>query len=134
MEDVADPRDASGCLLSISSRKASTEPKPLCPVCGEGGGVFTDMSVSPRPLARKVPGRLRAARIHSKDLHASPNGLTCRYDSFDGTHQGTEKKTHPSLMLALSKPTAFVAWLAATPSGFPVTAGSSLLSGNAYRS
>ena len=109
--------------------------KAVMPRLRRGGrGFYRDMSPSPRPLARKVPGRLRAARIHSKDLHASPNGLTCRYDSFDGTHQGTEKKTHPSLVLALSKPTAFVAWLAATPSGFPVTAGSSLLSGNAYRS
>ena len=35
-------------LYSISSREASTEPKPLCPVSGEGGGVFTDMSVSPQ--------------------------------------------------------------------------------------
>jgi hypothetical protein len=56
--DVADPRDARGCLpYSISSRKASTEPKPLCPVSSEEDGVFTDMSPSPRPLARKVPGR-----------------------------------------------------------------------------
>jgi hypothetical protein len=60
--DVADPRDARGCLLSISSRKASTEPKPLCPVSGEEDGVFTDMSTSPRPLARKVPGRRAKSR------------------------------------------------------------------------
>jgi hypothetical protein len=38
--DVADPRDARGCLLpSISSRKASTEPRPLTPFL-RGGGVF----------------------------------------------------------------------------------------------
>jgi hypothetical protein len=55
--DVADPRDARGCLPSISSRKASTAPKPLCPVPARGDGVFTDMSPPPRPLARKVPGR-----------------------------------------------------------------------------
>jgi hypothetical protein len=36
--DVAGPRDARGCLLSISSRKASTEPKPLCPVPARGAG------------------------------------------------------------------------------------------------
>jgi hypothetical protein len=57
--DVADPRDARGCLPSISSREASTEPKPLYPVSGEGGGVFTEMSVSPQtsPLsARHIAG------------------------------------------------------------------------------
>jgi hypothetical protein len=58
--DVADPRDASGCLhYSISSRKASTEPKPLCPVSGEGGGVFRDMSPSPRPHRLMVLGRAK---------------------------------------------------------------------------
>jgi hypothetical protein len=31
--------------------------KAAMPRPGEGGGVFTDMSPSPRPLARKVPGR-----------------------------------------------------------------------------
>jgi hypothetical protein len=36
--DVADSRDARGCLHSISSRKASTEPKPLCLVPGRGAG------------------------------------------------------------------------------------------------
>jgi hypothetical protein len=45
--DVADPRDARGCLLSISSRKASTEQKPLCPVPARGGGVFTYEPVAP---------------------------------------------------------------------------------------
>jgi hypothetical protein len=38
--DVADPRDACGCLPSISSRKASTAPKPLCPVPARGAGFY----------------------------------------------------------------------------------------------
>ncbi len=36
--EVADPRDARGCLPSISSRKASTEPKPLTPFLRGGRG------------------------------------------------------------------------------------------------
>jgi hypothetical protein len=63
--DVADPRDARGCLSSISSRKASTEPKPLCPVSGEGGGVLTDMSPSPRP--RLVRSALPIIRRYKRD-------------------------------------------------------------------
>ena len=56
MEDVADPRDARVSALYLLPqgvyRAKAAMPRP-----GEGGGVLTDMSPSPRPLARKVPGR-----------------------------------------------------------------------------
>jgi hypothetical protein len=56
--DVADPRDARVFVLySISSRKASTEPKPLCPVSGEGGRGFYGYERVTPSLVRKVPGR-----------------------------------------------------------------------------
>jgi len=56
VEDVADPRDARVSALYLLPqgvyRAKAAMPRP-----GEGGGVLTDMSPSPRPLARKVPGR-----------------------------------------------------------------------------
>ena len=54
--DVADPRDArvpTFYLLPQGVYRA----KAVMPRPGEGGGVFTDMSPSLRPQARKVPGR-----------------------------------------------------------------------------
>jgi hypothetical protein len=51
-----------------------------------------------------------------------------------GRTKGRRRSPIPLWCWRCHKPTTFVAWLADTPSGFPVTAGSSLLSGNAYRS
>ena len=70
--DVADPRDACGCLSSISSRKASTEPKPLCPVPAKGGGVFTDMSVSSRPVSFCSTYNTKVQKVRSFSAGAHP--------------------------------------------------------------
>ena len=92
--DVADPRDARVSTLLYLLPQGVYRAKAVMPRPGEGGGVFTDMSVSPRPLAliryRSTP--LRAARIRSKDLHASPNGLT-HADMTEGNIDPSEEAT-----------------------------------------
>ena len=55
--DVAEPRDARVSSTFYLLPQGVYRTQAVMPRPGEGGGVFTDMSVSPRPLTRKVPGR-----------------------------------------------------------------------------
>jgi hypothetical protein len=48
--DVADPRDARVSTLFYLLPQGVYRAKAVMPRPGEGGGVFTDMSPSPRPL------------------------------------------------------------------------------------
>ena len=48
--DVADPRDARVSVFYLLPQGVYRA-KAVNPVSGEGGGVFTDMSVSPRPVS-----------------------------------------------------------------------------------
>ena len=59
--DVADPRDARVSTFYLRPQGVYRA-KAVMPRPGEGGGFFTDMSPSPRPLARKVPGRRSKSR------------------------------------------------------------------------
>ena len=59
--DVADPRDARVSTFYLRPQGVYRA-KAVMPRPGEGGGVFTDMSPSLRPQARKVPGRRSKSR------------------------------------------------------------------------
>jgi len=56
--DVADPRDARVSVFYLLPQGVYRA-KAVMPRPGEGGGVFTDMSPSPRPLASARHSRLQ---------------------------------------------------------------------------